>query len=49
MAQIGHRTEENLLSGIMKELETLLSQCEHKDKEIAHYKEYAELLQKELK
>ncbi len=49
VAQIGHRTEENLLSGIMKELETLLSQCEHKDKEIAHYKEYAELLQKELK
>lgn len=48
MAEIGHRTEENLLSGITGELETLLSQCEDKDKEIAHYKEYADFLQKEL-
>ena len=48
MAQIGKKVEESLLDNISKEFEELLSQCENKEKEIAGYKEYAEILKSEL-
>lgn len=48
MAQIGKKVEESLLDNITKEFEELLSQCENKEKEIAGYKEYAEILKSEL-
>lgn len=48
MAQIGKKVEESLLDNITKEFEELLSQCENKEKEIAGYKEYAEILKSEI-
>lgn len=48
MAEIGRRLEESLLTNITEEFRSLVSQCEDRDREIGHYKEYAALLQKEL-
>mgnify|MGYP000870288661 CR=1 FL=1 len=48
MGDLGHDVEDNLLANITNEFQTLLKECENKDKEIAHYREYAEILQKEL-
>ena len=49
MLAIGHKIEESLLTNITKEFEELLRQCDNKDKEIAEYKEYAAILEKELR
>lgn len=46
---IGKRVQENLLNNIAEEFETLVAQCENKNKEIAKYKEYAGILEKEIK
>ena len=46
---IGHKVQENLLTNITEEFETLLSQCENKENEIARYKEYVAILEKEIK
>ena len=43
------RVEENLLADISGEFEALLSQCENKEKEIAALKEYAALLQNDIR
>ena len=48
LLSIGHKVQENLLNNITEEFESLLLQCENKDKEIAGYKEYAAILEKEL-
>lgn len=48
MTEIKNKIENNLLSNISGEFDLLLTQCENKDKEIADYKEYAAILQKEL-
>lgn len=48
MAEIGNKVQDKLLNNITEEFETLLAQCENKDKEIAAYKEYAAILEKEL-
>ena len=46
---ISHKLEESLLTNITKEFEELLRQCDDKDKEIAGYREYALILEKESK
>ena len=46
---IGHKVQENLLTNITEEFETLLAQCENKENEIARYKEYVAILEKEIK
>lgn len=46
---IGHKVQENLLMNITEEFETLLAQCENKENEIARYKEYVAILEKEIK
>lgn len=46
---IGHKVQENLLTNITEEFETLMSQCENKENEIARYKEYVAILEKEIK
>lgn len=48
MTEISHKVENNLLNNITQEFEELLCQCENKDQEIADYKEYVSILQKEL-
>lgn len=48
MEVIGDKVEDSLLANISGEFEMLLNQCENKEKEIAEYKEYAVILQKEL-
>lgn len=48
MEVIGDKVEDSLLANISGEFELLLNQCENKEKEIADYKEYAAILQKEL-
>lgn len=48
LLSIGYKVQENLLNNITEEFESLLLQCENKDKEIAGYKEYAAILEKEL-
>lgn len=48
MRSISKTVESNLLENINNEFETLLSQYEHKENEIAEYKSYIELLDKEL-
>lgn len=48
MGEIKEKVEDNLLSNIAGEFDLLLAQCENKNKEIADYKEYAAILQKEL-
>jgi Dynamin family. len=48
MEVIGDKVEDSLLANISGEFELLLNQCENKEKEIADYKEYAVILQKEL-
>ena len=45
---IGHKVQDNLLTDISKEFETLLSQFENKEKEIASFKEYTEILDKKI-
>lgn len=49
LIDIGYRVQENLLTNITEEFETLLAQCENKDNEIAGYKEYVAILEKEIK
>ena len=46
---ISHKLEESLLTNITKEFEELLCQCDDKDKEIAGYREYALILERESK
>lgn len=46
---ISHKLEESLLTNITKEFEELLRQCDDKDKEIAGYREYALILERESK
>jgi GTPase Era involved in 16S rRNA processing len=46
---IGNKVQDNLLTNITEEFETLLAQCENKDNEIAGYKEYVAILDKEIK
>lgn len=48
LGNIGNQVQENLLKNITEEFETLLAQCENKENEIAGYKEYAAILEKEL-
>lgn len=49
LTAIGHKVQDNLLTNITQEFETLLSQCENKDKEIAEYKEYVAILEKVIR
>lgn len=49
MKEIANGVENSLLENINHEFETLLSQYEHKESEIAEYKAYMELLEGELK
>ncbi len=46
MTAIGNKVQDNLLTNVTGEFESLLSQCENKEKEIAEYKVYAALLEK---
>lgn len=48
LSAIGYKVQDNLLTNITEEFEVLLSQCENKDKEIAEYREYVALLEKEI-
>lgn len=48
MSAIGQKVEESLLNKITDEFESLISQCENKESEIAAYKEYAAILDKKL-
>lgn len=48
MSKIEKTVEGSLLQNITTEFETLISQCENKEKEISGYKEYVEILDKEL-
>ncbi len=48
LSAIAQKVEDSLLTNITREFEELLSQCDNKDKEISGYKEYAEILAKEL-
>lgn len=48
MKNISKTVEDSLLENINNEFETLLSQYEHKENEIAGYKSYIELLDKEI-
>lgn len=48
MKNISKTVEDSLLENINNEFETLLSQYEHKENEIAEYKSYIELLDKEI-
>lgn len=48
MSAIGQKVEESLLNNITDEFESLISQCENKESEIAAYKEYAAILDKKL-
>ena len=48
MSEISRKVEESLLTNITKEFEELLSQCDNKEKEIAGYKEYVVILEKEI-
>lgn len=48
MKNISKTVENSLLENISNEFETLLSQYEHKENEIAEYKSYIELLDKEI-
>lgn len=48
LSAIAQKVEDSLLSNITKEFEELLSQCDNKDKEISGYKEYVEILGKEI-
>jgi GTPase Era involved in 16S rRNA processing len=48
LSAIAQKVEASLLTNITREFEELLSQCDNKDKEISGYKEYAEILEKEL-
>jgi hypothetical protein len=48
MSVIGQKVEESLLNKITDEFESLISQCENKESEIAAYKEYAAILDKKL-
>ena len=49
IATIGKEVEESLLTNVTKEFEDLIGQCENKDKEIADYKKYADILETEIK
>jgi GTPase Era involved in 16S rRNA processing len=48
LSAIAQKVEDSLLTNITREFEELLSQCDNKDKEISGYKEYAEILEKEI-
>ena len=48
LSVIAQKVEDSLLDNITREFEELLSQCDNKDKEISGYKEYAEILEKEI-
>lgn len=48
MSEIGQKVEDSLLTNITKEFEDLLNQCDHKDKEISGYKDYATILETEI-
>ena len=48
LSVIAQKVEDSLLTNITREFEELLSQCDNKDKEISGYKEYAEILEKEI-
>lgn len=49
MTEIGKKVQENLLTNITDEFNGLLEQFENKEKEIASYKEYVSLLEKEIR
>lgn len=49
LKDISKEVENSLLENINKEFETLLSQCEHKDKEIEAYNSYISALDNEIK
>lgn len=48
MNEIGCKVQDNLLMNITEEFDSLLTQCENKDKEIAGYRAYAAILQKNI-
>lgn len=48
MSDIGKKVEDSLLDNITKEFEDLIAQCDNKDNEIAGYKQYIEILEKEI-
>lgn len=48
LSAIAQKVEDSFLTNITGEFEELLSQCDNKDKEISGYKEYAEILEKEI-
>ena len=48
MSAIGKKIEEALLTNITEEFGDLLRQCDNKEKEIAGYKDYASILEKEI-
>jgi len=48
MSEIKDKVQESLLTNITEELEALRVQCDNKEKEIAAYKEYATILQKNI-
>ena len=48
LSAITQNLEYSLLKNITKEFEELLRQCDNKDKEILGYKEYLEILEKEI-
>lgn len=49
MTEIGKKVQENLLTNITDEFNSLLEQFENKEKEIIGYKEYISLLEKEIR
>lgn len=48
LSAISQKVEESLLTNITKEFEELLCQCDNKEKEIAGYKGYVAILEKEI-
>lgn len=49
MNAIGRKVEDSLLANITKEFEELLGQCDNKNKEITGYREYAAILEREIR
>lgn len=48
MSDIEKKVEDSLLDNITKEFEDLIAQCDNKDNEIAGFKQYIEILEKEI-
>lgn len=48
MSDIGKKVEDSLLTNITKEFEELIVQCDNKENEIVGYRQYAEILEREI-